>query len=97
VSLYLLLIIPLFTTIYIGTNSGFLFQKRKIIVLITFIINFLVSLGIFTLFDLSINEYQFTQNSYSINFYNLYLGIDGISIYFILLTTMIMPIVLISN
>jgi NADH-ubiquinone oxidoreductase chain 4 len=29
--------------------------------------------------------------------YNIYLGIDGISIYFILLTTIIMPIALLSN
>ena len=31
------------------------------------------------------------------NFYDIYLGVDGISIYFVLLTTIIMPIALLSN
>jgi len=66
-------------------------------VLISFIINFIVSLILYILFDLSLNEYQFIQKNYNIAFYNLYLGVDGISIYFILLTTMIMPIVILSN
>jgi NADH-ubiquinone oxidoreductase chain 4 len=48
-------------------------------------------------FDFSYNQFQFVQEPYDIMGYNIYLGIDGISIYFILLTTIIMPIALLSN
>jgi len=61
------------------------------------ILNFIVSLVIFILFDFSTNQFQFVQESYEIIGYNIYLGIDGLSIYFILLTTIIMPIAILSN
>ena len=32
-----------------------------------------------------------------LSFYDIYLGVDGVSIYFVLLTTIIMPIALVSN
>jgi len=49
------------------------------------------------LFDFSNNQFQFIQEHYNLSFYDVYLGVDGISIYFILLTTIIMPIALVSN
>ena len=72
-------------------------EKIKNIILISFIINFVTSLIVFIFLDLTYNQYQFIQKSYNINYFNLYLGADGISIFFILLTTFIMPIVVISN
>jgi NADH-ubiquinone oxidoreductase chain 4 len=69
----------------------------KNIALITSILNFFVSLVIFILFDFSSNQFQFVQEYHEINSLDFYLGIDGISIYFILLTTIIMPIALLSN
>jgi len=61
------------------------------------LINLIISLIIFILFDFSSKDFQFIQESYKINSFNIYLGIDGLSIYFILLTTIIMPIALLSN
>jgi NADH-ubiquinone oxidoreductase chain 4 len=61
------------------------------------IINLFISLIIFISFDLSNNQFQFVQEHYNINIFNIYLSIDGISIYFILLTTIIVPIALLSN
>jgi len=49
------------------------------------------------LFDNSSKYFQFVQEKYKIGQYDVYLGIDGISIYFILLTTLIIPISIISN
>jgi len=49
------------------------------------------------LFDNSSKHFQFVQEHYVIGYYDFYLGIDGLSIYFILLTTLIMPISIISN
>jgi NADH-ubiquinone oxidoreductase chain 4 len=61
------------------------------------IINLIVSLIIFILFDFSSNQFQFVQEHYNMNFFDVYLGLDGISIYFVLLTTIIMPIAILSN
>ena len=74
-------------------------NQIKQIGLTTSIINLIVSLIIFILFDFSGKEYQFIQieEHYNLSYYDLYLGVDGISIYFILLTTIIIPIALISN
>ena len=35
--------------------------------------------------------------NHEVSFYNFYLGVDGLSIYFVLLTTIIMPVSLLSN
>lgn len=60
-------------------------------------INLLLSFIIFTLFSFSSNQFQFVQEYHAINSFDFYLGIDGISIYFVLLTTITMPISLLSN
>ena len=65
--------------------------------LITSIINLILSLFIFIIFDFSSNQFQFVQEYHEINPFHLYLGVDGISIYFVLLTTIIIPISLLSN
>jgi NADH-ubiquinone oxidoreductase chain 4 len=52
---------------------------------------------IWVLFDNSSKHFQFVQEHYTIGQYDIYLGLDGLSIYFVLLTTIIMPISLLSN
>jgi NADH:ubiquinone oxidoreductase subunit 4 (subunit M) len=69
----------------------------KKIAFITTIINLIVSLIIYILFDFSNNQFQFIQENLDLSFYDIYLGVDGVSIYFVLLTTIIMPIALVSN
>jgi NADH:ubiquinone oxidoreductase subunit 4 (subunit M) len=74
------------------------YKAQKITAFITSIVNLVVSLVIFILFDFSSNQFQFVQEHYNVNsFFDIYLGIDGISIYFVLLTTIIMPIAILSN
>ena len=51
---------------------------------------------IFTLFDFSVHQFQFVGNV-TILPYGIYLGVDAVSIYFVLLTTLIFPIVIISS
>jgi NADH:ubiquinone oxidoreductase subunit 4 (subunit M) len=63
----------------------------------TSIINLAVSLLIFFLFDYSSNQFQFVKEYFEISYFDFYLGIDGLSIYFVLLTTIITPIALLSN
>ena len=69
----------------------------KKIALVTSIVNFIVSLVMFILFDFSSNQFQFVNYQYEYDLYGIYLGVDSISIYFILLTTIIFPIAIISN
>lgn len=69
----------------------------KQIGLLTSIVNLFVSIIVFLLFNFSSNQYQFVQEYHSISNFDFYLGVDGISIYFILLTTLIMPIAILSN
>ena len=71
------------------------FYKR--IAFIATILNLIVSLIIYMTFDFSNNQFQFIQENLDLSFYDIYLGVDGLSIYFVLLTTIIMPIALVSN
>ena len=69
----------------------------KITALAATIIDLIISLVIYILFDYSSKEFQFVQEHYQVNYFDFYLGIDGLSIYFVLLTTIIIPISIISN
>ena len=69
----------------------------KNVTLIITSLNLLISLVIFGLFNYNPSEFQFVQEHYNVSNFDIYLGVDGISIYFILLTTGIMPIALIST
>ena len=100
--LSLLLLIPLIGIFIISTSisyelSPLIVKRIKIIALSTSIINLFISLIIFILFDFSTNQFQFVQEYHQISYYDFYLGVDGLSIYFILLTTIIIPIALLSN
>src|ERR1700722_4918775 len=100
-----LLLIPLLGIFIISTSIShssqdlsLVYIKRiKATALITSIVNLFVSLIVFILFDFSTNQFQFVQEYHQISYYDFYLGIDGLSIYFVLLTTIIIPIALLSN
>jgi NADH-ubiquinone oxidoreductase chain 4 len=84
------------------SNTSFLDEKKnylynKYIALTTSVLNLILSFVIFLLFNFSTNQFQFVQEYYNLQLFDIYLGLDGISIYFVLLTTIIMPIALLSN
>ena len=95
-SLLLLPIIGILTICTVPDYSKDL-KLSKVIALTTSIINFSISLLVFALFNFSSNQFQFVQEYYKISSFDFYLGVDGISMYFVLLTTIIMPISLLSN
>jgi NADH-ubiquinone oxidoreductase chain 4 len=100
--LTLLLLIPMLGVFSISTGMSyeltFLNIRRiKAIALSTSIVNLLVSLIVFILFDFSNNQFQFVQEYHEISSFDFYLGLDGLSIYFVMLTTIITPIALLSN
>jgi len=98
-----LLTLPLLGVFIISADlENFPFQykslesKKKVALFIS-ILNFLLCLFIFILFDFSYNQFQFVLEPHNVSEYPFYLGLDGISIYFVLLTTFIMPITILSN
>jgi NADH-ubiquinone oxidoreductase chain 4 len=100
--LTLLLLIPLLGIFTISAYNSYevsnlIIKRIKSIALITSIANLFLSLVIFTLFDFSSNQFQFVQEYHEISYFDFYLGLDGLSIYFVLLTTIITPIALLSN
>ena len=97
-----LLLIPILGIFVISTGmsyelSSLNIKRIKTIALTTSIINLFISLLVFMLFDFSNNQFQFVQEYHEISSYDFYLGLDGLSIYFVLLTTIITPIALLSN
>lgn len=102
--LTLLLLIPMVGIFIISTGMSFIqdlsdinIKRIKFTALTTSIINLFVSLILFILFDSSSNQFQFVQQYHEVNSFDFYLGVDGLSIYFVLLTTIIIPISLLSN
>lgn len=80
-----------------NNNSTVGVKYSKVIALTSSITNLFVSLIIFILFNFSSNQFQFVQEYHRISNFDFYLGVDGISMYFVLLTTVIMPISLLAN
>ncbi len=100
--LTLLLLTPLLGIFTISTGmsyelSSLHIRRIKKIALSTSIFNLFISLIVFILFDFSNNQFQFVQEYHEISSFDFYLGLDGLSIYFVMLTTIITPIALLSN
>src|ERR1700678_1555277 len=95
----LLILIPLLGSLIILPMSDTLesHSQMKKIALTTSLINFFISLSIWYHFDSSTSQYQFVSEFNQLNFCHLNFGIDGISLYFVLLTTFVTPIALLSN
>ena len=75
-----------------GNNS-----TAKYVALFTSIFNFLISIYLWVSFDQSVSDFQFVEDRTWIEgFINYKVGVDGISILFIILTTFITPLCIIS-
>lgn len=93
-----LICLPLIGIISVSSLHYYKSQvSSKLISLSISIINLVISLWILIFFHNSSNQFQYVQEHYNMQIFDLYLGVDGISIYFVLLTTIIMPIALLSN
>ena len=72
-------------------------DNAKRVGLVTSIIVFLLSLVMFSEFDKNSADFQFVEEFLWLGFFNYKLGVDGISVVLILLTTGMMPIVFLSS
>lgn len=100
--LMLLLLVPMagifiISTIPSNNTSAVSVRYSKVVAISASVINMFISFLVFIVFNFSSNQFQFVQEYHKISSFDFYLGVDGISIYFVLLTTIIMPISLLSN
>ena len=69
----------------------------KYVALFTSLVNFVLSIYLWISFDQTTSEFQFVEDRIWIeNFINYKVGVDGISILFVILTTFITPLCIIS-
>nr|YP_009348166.1 NADH dehydrogenase subunit 4 [Hericium coralloides]APX41119.1 NADH dehydrogenase subunit 4 [Hericium coralloides] len=95
-----LLLLPILGSLYLATipeNSIENKNRMKRIALSTSLITFVCSLYLWVEFDSNISQYQFVYEFDQLTFCHFNLGIDGISLYFVILTTFVTPIALLSN
>ncbi len=96
-----IIFIPLIGALFIlitKGNQANVEKNSKYVAIFTSLANFVLSIFLWFSFDNSISEFQFVEEKNWISgFFNFKLGIDGISILFILLTTFIAPICIFSG
>ena len=95
-----LLLVPLIGSLILlplSENNPKNEDTMKVIAITTSLINLFISIILWTQFDSSVSDYQFTLEFKELSFCHFNIGIDGISLYYVLLTTFITPIALLSN
>jgi len=99
--LSLIIFIPLIGAIFIFITTGSqknVEKNSKYIAIFTSLANFFLSILLLFSFDNTTSEFQFVEEKNWIDgFISFKLGVDGISILFILLTTFIVPICIFSG
>ena len=94
------MLISLFLIPLIGALSLLFVNNKSLIKQITLastIVNFFLSLIIWGKFDNNTHEYQFVQEWGEISFCHFNVGIDGISLVFVILTTFLFPIRILTS
>lgn len=96
----LLLLVPIIGSLLlipIQEDSNNNKSKMKTIALTTSLINWIISIFMWIQFDSNVTQFQFVSEFNQLSFCHFNLGIDGLSIYFVLLTTFVTPIALLSS
>ena len=83
--------------IFFVRSSNKQYQSSKYVALFITVANFVLSIYLWLVFDKSTVEFQFVEDrEWIVGFVNYKIGVDGISILFILLSTFITPICVIT-
>ena len=93
-----LILLPSIGALFIFFTKSDLNEARssKYIALFVSFLNLFLSLYLWYLFDQSSSKFQFVENREWLGFINYKVGIDGISILFVILTTFITPLCIVS-
>ena len=91
--------LPLFGIILLFFVPDTKSDLQKTIGLCTSLLTFFLSMFLWLQFDMSSPKYQFVEKFFSVPYSNMhiYIGVDGISLFFILLTTFLIPICLLAS
>lgn len=94
-----LLCLPVFGAILIALMPNNATRQMKGTALTVSLLNFLLSLNLWIFFDNSTSKFQFVTQFNWFEFLNMqwYIGIDGISLFFIILTTFLVPVCLLIS
>ena len=95
-----LILLPIVGSVFIfltKSNSKTNFNSAKYVAIFTSFTNFIISIYLWYIFDPNITDFQFVENRIWLKgFINYKVGIDGISILFIILSTLIAPLCIVS-
>jgi proton-translocating NADH-quinone oxidoreductase chain M len=91
--------LPLFGIILLFFVPDTRSDLQKTIGLCTSLLTFFLSIFLWLQFDMSSPKYQFVEKFFSVPYSNMhiYIGVDGISLFFILLTTFLIPVCLLAS
>jgi proton-translocating NADH-quinone oxidoreductase chain M len=97
--LLLLIVLPLIGILVLLFIPNSESELQKNVGLCTSLITFLISMLLWLKFDLSTPKYQFVEKFFSVPYSNMhiYVGVDGISLFFVLLTTFLVPLCLLAS
>jgi len=96
-SLILLPTVGAFFIFITGSKEGSNFRSSKYVALFTSFANFIIAIYLWYIFDSNLADFQFIENrTWLKGFINYKVGIDGISILFIILTTFISSLCIVS-
>ena len=96
-SLILLPTVGAFFIFITGSKEGSNFRSSKYVALFTSFANFIIAIYLWYIFDSNVADFQFIENrTWLKGFINYKVGIDGISILFIILTTFISSLCIVS-
>ena len=96
-SLILLPTVGAFFIFITGSKEGSNFRSSKYVALFTSFANFIIAIYLWYIFDSNVADFQFIENrNWLKGFINYKVGIDGISILFIILTTFISSLCIVS-
>ncbi|MEY8096450.1 NADH-quinone oxidoreductase subunit M [Falsihalocynthiibacter sp. S25ZX9] len=82
--------------LFLRGDDAFAQRNAKLVALATTTATFLLSLGVLTGFDASNTGFQFVEETQWIMGLSYKMGVDGISLLFVMLTTFLMPLVILS-
>jgi len=93
------MLIPLVGSVYLCLIPSWNHQLLKVVALKTTLVTFILSLFMWVLFDNSTSKFQYVDEILWLPAFNLNLtvGVDGISLFLIILTTLLIPLCLLAS
>lgn len=91
-------LVGVFFILFVRGDDEIVARNARNVALLTSVVTFLVSLFVWTGFDPSTHEFQFVEKAAWLPDYNInyHMGVDGISLFFVILSTFLTPLCILS-